>query len=162
MPPSSASRGGSPGPASGRRRARIFALQILYQSDAGREPLEESIEAFWENQGLPAPEVRAFAEELARGVAAHRAEIEERVRAASDSWEPERMARVDRAILSLAIHELLHREDIPPKVTINEYIEIAKRFSTEDSGAFVNGILDRISRDIGALPGRGGPPRPER
>lgn len=140
-------------PVSRRRRAREYALQILYQSDTGREPLEESLAAFWENQGLPNADVRGFAEDLIRGVAQHREGIDERVQRTSEHWVPERMALIDRSILRLAVYELLHRADIPPKVTINEYIEIAKKFSTEDSGAFVNGILDRISREHGVLPG---------
>jgi len=99
--------------------------------------------------------VRGFAEDLVRGAEGHREEIDARIAAASEHWDPLRMAKVDRTILRLAIFELLHRDDIPPKVSINEYIEIAKRFSTEESGSFVNGILDRISRELGALPGRG-------
>lgn len=138
-----------------RRRARELALQILFQGDSSREPLERGIPAFWESQGLPSPDIRAFAEELARGVAKHREGIDALVTAASEHWNPERMALVDRAILRLAVFELLHREDIPPKVTMNEYIEIAKKFSTEDSGAFVNGILDRIWREHGPAPAPG-------
>jgi len=138
-----------------RRQAREFALQILYQGRAGGGPLETSIASFWESQGLPAPDIRAFAEELVRGTELHRAEIEERIAAVSEHWDPARMAAIDRAILHLAAFELLHREDIPPKVSINEYIEIAKKFSTEDSGAFVNGILDRIWRDQAAPGGAG-------
>jgi len=138
-----------------RRQAREFALQILYQGRAGGGPLETSIASFWESQGLPAPDIRAFAEELVRGTELHRAEIEERIAAVSEHWDPARMAAIDRAILHLAAFELLHREDIPPKVSINEYIEIAKKFSTEDSGAFVNGILDRIWRDQAASGGAG-------
>ncbi|HEY6000957.1 MAG TPA: transcription antitermination factor NusB [bacterium] len=147
-----AARGQRPGR---RRQAREFALQILYQGRTGGGPLEASIASFWESQGVPAPDIRAFAEELVRGAEEHRAELEERIAAVSEHWDPERMAAIDRAILHLAAFELLHREDIPPKVSINEYIEIAKKFSTEDSGAFVNGILDRIWREHGAGPGAG-------
>jgi len=150
-PASAASEGSAP---SRRRRAREFALQALFQSDAAGEPVERGLAVFWESQGLPGPDVRAFAEDLVRGVARHRAGIDARIAAASEHWDPARMARVDLAILRLAAYEILHRDDIPPKVSINEYIEIAKRFSTEESGAFVNGILDRISREQGALPGR--------
>jgi transcription antitermination factor NusB len=138
-----------------RRQAREFALQILYQGDAAGGPLEASIASFWESQGLPAPDVRAFAEELVRGADRHRAGIDERIAAVSEHWDPSRMAAIDRTILRLAVFELLHRDDIPPKVSINEYIEIAKKFSTEDSGSFVNGILDRIWRDHGTPAGAG-------
>ena len=90
-----------------------------------------------------------------RGAEGHREELDARVAAVSEHWDPARMAAIDRAILQLAAFELLHREDIPPKVSINEYIEIAKKFSTEDSGAFVNGILDRIWREHAGAAGAG-------
>lgn len=154
QPGSAPSAGGGQRPGR-RRQAREFALQILYQGRAGGGPLEASIASFWESQGLPAPDIRAFAEELVRGTESHRAEIEERIAAVSEHWDPARMAAIDRTILHLAAFELLHREDIPPKVSINEYIEIAKKFSTEDSGAFVNGILDRIWRDNAGAGGGG-------
>jgi transcription antitermination factor NusB len=154
--------GSAPSPERGqrpsrRRQAREFALQILYQGRTGGVPLETSIASFWESQGLPAPDIRAFAEELVRGAELHREELDARVAAVSEHWDPGRMAAIDRAILQLAAFELLHREDIPPKVSINEYIEIAKKFSTEDSGAFVNGILDRIWREHAGAAGAGTP-----
>jgi N utilization substance protein B len=148
------SAGGGPRP-SRRRQAREFALQILYQHSAGADALETSIASFWESQGVAQPDIRAFAEELVRGAERHRDSTDERIREASENWDPARMAAIDRAILRLAIFELLHRDDIPPKVSMNEYIEIAKKFSTEDSGSFVNGILDRIWREHGAAPGAG-------
>lgn len=149
MPPGSAPST-APGPRPSRRRqSREFALQILYQRDAGGEPIEAVIASFWESQGVAQPDIRGFAEELVRGAERQRESIDQRIRAASEHWDPARMAAIDRTILRLAIFELLHRDDIPPKVSINEYIEIAKKFSTEDSGAFVNGILDRIWREHG-------------
>jgi transcription antitermination factor NusB len=151
QPGSAASAGAGPRP-SRRRQAREFALQILYQRDAGGEPVETVIATFWESQGLAQPDIRAFAEDLVRGAERHRASIEQQILAASEHWDPARMAAIDRTILRLAIFELLHRDDIPPKVSINEYIEIAKKFSTEDSGSFVNGILDRIWREHGSAP----------
>lgn len=149
--------GSAPSPAGrpSRRQAREFALQILYQRDAGGGQLEAIIASFWENQGLAHPEVRDFAEQLVRGAERHRDSIDAQILAASENWEPARMAAIDRAILRLAVFELLHRTDIPPKVSINEYIEIAKKFSTEDSGAFVNGILDRIWREQRLAAGSG-------
>jgi len=146
----SASTGPRP---SRRRQARELALQILYQGDAGGVPLEENLAGFWESQGMPAPDIRAFAEELVRGADRHREGIDGRILAVSEHWDPARMAAIDRTILRLAIFELLHRDDIPPKVSINEYIEIAKKFSTEDSGSFVNGILDRIWREHASTSG---------
>ena len=154
QPGSAASPSSGPRP-SRRRQSREFALQILYQHGAGGEPLESGISSFWESQGAAHPDVRSFAEELVRGAERHRESIDQRIVAASEHWDPARMAAIDRTILRLAIFELLHRSDIPPKVSINEYIEIAKKFSTEDSGAFVNGILDRIWREHGTAAGTG-------
>jgi transcription antitermination factor NusB len=152
QPGSAASPGSGPRP-SRRRQAREFALQILYQRDAGGESVETVVVSFWESQGAVGPDVRTFAEELVRGAERHRESIDQRILAASEHWDPARMAALDRTILRLAVFELLHRDDIPPKVSINEYIEIAKKFSTEESGAFVNGILDRIWREHGSPAG---------
>jgi len=152
QPGSEPSTGASPRP-SRRRQSREFALQILYQRDAGGEAVESVIASFWESQGAAQPDIRSFAEELVRGAEQRRESIDQRILAASEHWDPARMAAIDRTILRLAIFELLHRSDIPPKVSINEYIEIAKKFSTEDSGAFVNGILDRIWREQGSAAG---------
>jgi len=154
QPGSAPNTGSAPRP-SRRRQAREFALQILYQRDAGGEQLETSIASFWESQGVAQPDIRTFAEELVRGAERHRESIDVRILAAAEHRDPTRMAAIDRTILRLAIFELLHRDDIPPKVSINEYIEIAKKFSTEDSGAFVNGILDRIWRENAPAAGAG-------
>ena len=154
QPASAPSTGAGPRP-SRRRQSREFALQILYQRDAGGETVDSVIASYWESQGAAQPDIRSFAEELVRGAERHRESIDQRIGAASEHWDPTRMAAIDRTILRLAIFELLHRSDIPPKVSINEYIEIAKKFSTEDSGAFVNGILDRIWRDQGSTAGSG-------
>jgi N utilization substance protein B len=130
-----------------RRKARVLALQIIYQHDIGSRTLDDILRSFWESQGLPPAEVRAFAEDLAAGVRDHLEEIDALAGEYSSHWDLERMAAVDRNILRLAVYELIYRDDIPPKVTINEFVEIAKKFSTEDSGAFVNGVLDRIFQE---------------
>ena len=96
-----------------------------------------------------ADEAISFATSLVDGVREHRREIDDLIREAARNWELERMAAVDRNALRLGCYELLHGDDIPMKVAINEAIELAKRFSTEASGAFVNGILDRIRKDRG-------------
>lgn len=127
----------------------MLALQIIYQIDTGARRLEEMLDAFWESQGFPEAEVRGFTEELVRGVLEYREEIDDLIQKYSQHWSPGRMAVVDRNILRLAIFEILHRREIPPKVTINEFVEIAKKFSTEESGAFVNGILDRTYHESG-------------
>ena len=92
--------------------------------------------------------VRLFAEPLIRGALEHRAEADEWIRKFSKNWDLPRIAAVDRNILRLAIYEMLYREDIPPIVSINEAVDIAKRFSTQDSGKFVNGILDSVKGEL--------------
>jgi N utilization substance protein B len=143
-----------------RRRAREFALQILYQLDV-QEQLsdEQAIALFWRNfaataeaeGGPPAElgEVQPFAEKLVRGVREHLAELDAQIQSASRNWRLERMARVDRNLLRLALYELKFVEDVPAKVAINEAIEIAKRYGTSESSAFVNGILDRCREELG-------------
>ena len=133
-----------------RRKARVLALQIIYQHDIASRPLDDILRSFWESQGLPPPEVRTFAEDLAAGVRDHLEEIDALASEYSSHWDLDRMAAVDRNILRLAVYELIYRSDIPPKVTINEFVEIAKKFSTGDSGSFVNGVLDRIYQERGA------------
>ena len=135
-----------------RTRARELALQFLYQIDVQgpeqREAFDEFLDA--ELAGKPgASDAKKFARELLDGVLAHRDEIDDLLRKAATNWELQRMARVDRNALRIGCYELLHAEDIPMKVAINEAIELSKRFSTESSGAFVNGILDRIRKEQG-------------
>jgi N utilization substance protein B len=102
---------------------------------------------------LPPPtageaETRLFADPLIRGVIEHRDELDERIKQHARNWDFHRIAAVDRNIMRLAIFEMLHREDIPPVVSINEAVDIAKKYSTQESGKFVNGILDRIREGI--------------
>jgi N utilization substance protein B len=148
-----------------RRRAREFALQILYQLEvlgqAGGTPPsdEQAMALFWQNfqtaaEGDPPAaadvgEARPFAEKLVRGVRAHQADLDAQIQSASRNWRLERMARVDRNLLRLALYELKHADDVPAKVAINEAIEIAKRYGTSESSAFVNGILDRCREELG-------------
>ncbi len=127
-----------------RTQARESALQILYQHEMNPEPLEELIAAFWsQNQEIP-EESRLFAESLVHGTLKHVVEIDPIIVKATENWDLARMAVVDRNILRFATYELLFRNDIPPKVAINEAVNLAKRFSQEESGKFVNGILDKI------------------
>ena len=130
-----------------RTRSREIALQMLYQVDArGSEALED-LEAFLDREAFSEPEVRAFAKELVEGTIEHIDEIDGVLQRAAQNWKIDRMAFVDRNVLRMAIFELLHRPDVPSKVTINEAIELGKRYSTQQSGAFINGILDRIRRE---------------
>lgn len=126
-----------------RTLAREFALQILYELDVRGDDAWEDIDAALDQRAVP-EEARAYARELVVGVREHRAHIDALISGTAEHWEIGRMAMVDRNILRLATYELLHRRDVPPLVVINEAIELAKRFSTKASGAFVNGILDAI------------------
>ncbi|HPY32066.1 MAG TPA: transcription antitermination factor NusB [Verrucomicrobiota bacterium] len=155
-----------------RREARERAVQFLFQYDLNLpDNLEEALAQFWESQRaaaiaqdkgraswgqrteLPPPtaaeaEIRLFAEPLIRGTLEHRDALDAKIRQYAKNWDLQRMAVVDRNVMRLAIYEMLHREDIPPVVSINEAVDIAKKFSTPESGKFVNGILDKIKGDL--------------
>lgn len=136
-----------------RTKARERAVQALYQLDVAASDLDEALARFWRNFEPVEKEVREMAEDLVRGVAAHRLEIDELIEGASAHWRLDRMAKVDRNVLRLAVHELLHRPDVPVKVVINEAIELGKKYGSESSGAFVNGVLDGIAARLPQRPG---------
>jgi N utilization substance protein B len=131
-----------------RRDAREAAVQFLYQVDTHKPAdLEKALEEFWrQNDG--AANLREFANDLLRGTLDKRGEIDAKIASLADNWDFERLAVVDRNILRLALYEMLFRTEIPPVVSINEAIEIAKKFSTAESGKFVNGLLDRVKKDL--------------
>jgi N utilization substance protein B len=131
-----------------RRDGREAAIQFLYQCDAHKPvQVEEALAAFWKQNEEP-QNVRDFANDLLRGVLEKRPEVDAKIRTLADNWDFERLAVVDRNILRLAVYEMLFRPEIPPVVSINEAIEIAKKFSTADSGKFVNGLLDRVKKEL--------------
>jgi transcription antitermination protein NusB len=132
-----------------RTRARERALQALYQIDVAAEGIDDALAAFWRSFEPVEQEVRVLAEELVRGVAQHRRQVDEAIEEASSNWRLDRMPRVDRNVLRLAAYELL-RTGVPVKVVINEAIELGKKFGSESSGAFVNGVLDRIAAGLPA------------
>ena len=118
-------------------------MQFLYSFELNPGDLDEHIEEFWVMN--PAEEsVRTFASTLARGTIGHLDAIDELIRRYTLNWEIERIALIDRSCLRLALYEMLYDDDIPPVVSINEAVDIAKRFSTAESGKFVNGILDKV------------------
>ena len=127
-----------------RTQAREVVLQILYQRDLNPDPAENLTASFWETNPAP-PEVREYTERIIQGTLLHLDEIDTLLSKYAEHWEIHRMAVVDRNILRFATYELLYVEDVPPKVVINEAVNIAKRFSQEESGKFVNGILDKIN-----------------
>lgn len=129
-----------------RTQARECALQILYQQEMNPEPAAEILKKFWsQHDEIFSEDIRDFAEKLALGTLEHQPEIDEIVERYADNWELSRMAILDRNIMRLATYELLYLEDVPPKVTLNEAVNLAKKFSQEESGKFVNGILDKIN-----------------
>ncbi|MCB9741274.1 MAG: transcription antitermination factor NusB [Alphaproteobacteria bacterium] len=140
-----------------RRRARQYALQALFQADLEEGSGPEALEGLWggildsEDELLgthrPEAEEMQFAGELVTGVGERRDELDARIQTASNNWRMARMSTVDRNILRLGAFEILHRADIPANVSINEAIELAKRYGSADSKSFVNGLLDRIARD---------------
>lgn len=130
-----------------RREARETAVQIWYQIDLSHCEPEEAIRLYWRLHPAPA-DVREFAEALARGTAREQADIDRRISAHSTHWRLPRMAAVDRNVLRVAVYELLHCPDIPIRVTLNEAIEIGKKYGSEESGAFINGILDQIAKEV--------------
>jgi N utilization substance protein B len=126
-----------------RRRSREQALQALFYMDMQREPVEDPVSLFCDSftQEIPAG---TFFHRLIEGVGEHRDTIDTVIERYSSNWKLSRMSCVDRNVLRIAVFELLFCEDIPPKVSINEAIDVGKRFGTEESGAFINGILDSI------------------
>lgn len=131
-----------------RSHCREWALQFLYQAEFCGERRPEDITFFWRHF-QKRETVPPYLQELVTGVATHQEELDALIARYSEHWRLERMTVVDRNLLRLAIYELLYQLQIPPKVVINEAVEMAKRYGTEASGAFVNGLLDRIREAVG-------------
>lgn len=128
-----------------RTLAREIALQLLYKRDLDPpESVDSLLSSFWQTKSVPT-EVYEYTERLVRGALDHLEEIDATLSKYTEHWELHRMAVVDRNILRFSTYELLYLEEIPPKVVINEAVNIAKKFSQEESGKFVNGILDKIN-----------------
>jgi transcription antitermination protein NusB len=141
-----------------RRNARQAAVQFHFWRDMHGDGAPEQMDEFWEF--CPAkPAVREFAQPLIDGMVEHLGEIDERIGRYAENFDLRRIAPVDRNVLRLAIYEMLYRDDIPPVVSINEAIELAKMFGGPDSGRFVNGILDRVKGDL-SRPLREAAPKP--
>ena len=132
-----------------RRKAREYALQMLYQAEASSTPIGEVAAAFWEGREAP-EDVRGFADRLALGTVASLEAIDAILAESLENWRLERLAIVDRNILRLAVFEFLHETDTPPIVVIDEAIEVARRYGGEDSWQFANGILDAVRKKLQA------------
>lgn len=131
-----------------RRRAREYALQILFQIDfKGKEVNNKDLEVFWSDK-QESEDVKKFAEDLVKGTIKRLEDIDSKIEKFAENWVLKRMAAVDRNILRFAAYEILYREDIPPAVTINEALEIAKKFSSSEAAPFINGILDRLAKEV--------------
>ena len=128
-----------------RTKARELALQFLYQVDVTKDNAAQALEDFWQEHRAE-DKVKGFSSLLIEGTLKHQADIDRLIVKYALNWELKRMAVIDRNIIRLAAHELLYLEDIPPKVSINEAIELAKKYGDVDSGRFVNGILDKINK----------------
>ncbi|HEX5032946.1 MAG TPA: transcription antitermination factor NusB [bacterium] len=142
-----------------RRKAREVTLQLLYETELAQKSGKEVTERFWKDphsliledselSPVAMDEVKAFTRQILEGVSSNVREIDGLIEQHSTHWKVSRMASVDRNILRMAVFELLYCQDIPASVTINEAIEIAKKYGTEESGAFVNGILDHIAKAL--------------
>jgi N utilization substance protein B len=133
-----------------RHSGREAALQMLFQIEASGVTAEEAIELYWRSFAADAdPDGRAYADVCVHGVAASVASLDARIAAASQHWRVERMARVDRNVLRLGTWELANRPDVPRAVVLDEAVELAKAFGTDESGAFVNGVLNRVADTLG-------------
>ncbi|MBI5117974.1 transcription antitermination factor NusB [Candidatus Poribacteria bacterium] len=131
-----------------RRKGREKALQILFQLDFKNDDIEAVCNDFWKRQPT-SPIVQEFAEKLVRGTVANRESIDQMIVLTVENWSMDRLASVDKAILRFATYELMYMPDVPPKVTINEAVEVAKSYGTDESGRFINGVLDKIREKIG-------------
>jgi N utilization substance protein B len=130
-----------------RRLCREWALQFLFQQDFNRGDIQWALQKFWEDKKASA-QSKSFTEELINGVIANIKTLDELIQKYTENWEMKRMNAVDRNVLRLAMYEMHFRADIPPVVSINEAVDLAKDFSSIESGRFVNGILDRARKDL--------------
>jgi transcription antitermination protein NusB len=131
-----------------RRKAREYALQMLFQWDITRDAVEQVAATFFQNQGEDPPAVIDFARQLVMGTVEHVEEIDVLIQRHAEHWRLDRMAIVDRNLMRMATQEFLYDTETPKTVVINEAIEIARRFSSQESPQFINGILDSIKKDL--------------
>ena len=131
-----------------RRRtlAREHALKILYQFDITKRPMEAVVDSYWKNEETKDIEIITYANLLAQGVCGHIKDIDHKISDYATNWQIKRMAIIDRNVMRIGLYELQHTTDIPPKVAINEAVELAKKYGDLESSKFVNGILDKIHK----------------
>jgi len=138
-----------------RRKARESALQVLYQLEFDENPVEDALAQCWQGREA-SPETKEYGSWLVRGIIARREEIDTAIQSTAEHWRISRMGLVDRNILRLAVFELLYEKSLAPAIVINEAIEIAKKFSGQESSNFINGILDAVRKKHVTVPGEAG------
>jgi N utilization substance protein B len=131
-----------------RRKAREYALQMLFQWDITHDAIDQIATMFFENQAEDSEAVIDFAQQLVKGTVEHVEQIDELIQRHAEHWRLDRMATVDRNLLRLAVQEFLYEKETPKTVVINEAIEIARRFSALESPQFINGVLDSIKKEL--------------
>ncbi len=133
-----------------RSRARECALQVLYQTDITHEPTDAALAVFWQTQGTDCDDdLKAFCSDIVGGVTGRLPAIDAKITGYAENWQLDRMAVIDRNILRMGCYEIMYRSDIPPKVSINESVELAKKYSGVEAGKFVNAILDKVRIEHG-------------
>ncbi len=130
-----------------RRLSRELAIQFLYFTEMNEGELDHQLKSFWENNPCQ-EDVRSFTEDILNDIFDHKKEIDSQLEKYSDHWTLSRMAVIDRNLLRMAASELMYSKTVPPKVAIDEAVEIAKKYGTEDSPNFINGVLDRILKEL--------------
>ena len=139
----------------GRRQAREWTVQFLFQTEFNPGDLDPALTEFWnDEEKKPVDRDRTYVNEVVRGVLEKQREIDRTITKYTDNWDVDRLGVLDRIVLRVAVYEMLFRGDIPPVVSINEAVEIAKAYSGKESGRFVNGVLDRIQKQLNR-PSRG-------
>jgi N utilization substance protein B len=133
----------------GRRQAREWVVQFLFQTEFNPEELDQALDDFWnDEEKKPLDRDRNYVNEVIRGVIEQQMKIDRTIKRYTDNWDVDRLGVLDRIVLRVAVYEMLFRDDVPPVVSINEAIEIAKAFSGQKSARFVNGVLDRIQKEL--------------
>lgn len=134
----------------GRRQAREWAVQFLFQTEFNPEKLDQALDDFWNDaEKTPQGRDRNYVNDVIRGVIDQQFKIDRTLKRYTENWDVERLGVLDRTVLRVAVYEMLFRDDVPPVVSINEAIEIAKAYSGQKSARFVNGVLDRVQKELG-------------
>lgn len=133
----------------GRRQAREWVVQFLFQTEFNSEELDRALNDFWDDEEKkPQDRDRNYVNEVIRGVIDQQVQIDRKLKRYTNNWDVDRLGALDRTVLRVAVYEMFFRDDVPPVVSINEAIEIAKAYSGQKSSRFVNGVLDRIQKEL--------------